>query len=151
MAFVNEKIIKEDREKYLKSLEFFISYYPMNWTIDREDTSILFNIAIEREDMFDPQLEEIYGEYVGSKWVFIYKEVCMKVRFLQPKKNKNQNIKIFKVLEIQILAGQVLNLKEVLDKLQDAMRVRKGYGISLPKNENYDVEVDFREYLYEVL
>ena len=143
MAFVNEKIIKEDREKYLKSLEFFISYYPMNWTIDREDTSILFNIAIEREDMFDPQLEEIYGEYVGSKWVFIYKEVCMKVRFRQPKKNKNQNIKIFKVLEIQILAGQVLNLKEVLDKLQDAMRVRKGYGISLPKNENYDVEVDF--------
>lgn len=145
MAFVNERITKEDREKYLKHLESIISYYPMNWTFDREDTSILFNIAIEREDMSDPQLEAIYGEYVGSKWIFIYKEVCIKVRFLQPKKNKNQNIKVFKVLGIQILAGQVLNIKEVLDKLQDAMKVRKGYGISLPKNENYDVEVDFSE------
>ena len=90
MAFVNERITKEDREKYLKFLESFISYYPMNWTIDREDTSILFNIAIEREDMFDPQLEIIYGEYVGSRWIFIYKEVCIRVRFLKPKKNNKR-------------------------------------------------------------
>ena len=90
MPFVNEKIINKDREKYLKSLESFISYYPMDWTIDRKDTSILFNIATERGDMFDPQLEIIYGEYVGSRWIFIYKEVCIRVRFLKPKKNNKR-------------------------------------------------------------
>ena len=40
--------------------------------------------------MFDPQLEIIYGEYVGSRWIFIYKEVCIRVRFLKPKKNNKR-------------------------------------------------------------
>ena len=46
---------------------------------------------------------------------------------------------IFIAREIQVLDGQVLNKKDILNKLHNAMQVSKGYGIFLPKNENYDV------------
>ena len=143
MAFVNERTTNEDREKYLKCFESFISYYPMDWTINRVDTSILFMVATERGDMFDPQLEAIYGEYIRTWWIFIYKEVCINVEFLRPKKIIKDNLLVFIAREIRVLDGQVLNLKDILNKLHDAMQVSKGYGIFLPKNENYDVEVDF--------
>lgn len=117
----------------------------MDWTINRVDTSILFMVATERGDMFDPQLEAIYGEYIRTWWIFIYKEVCINVEFLRPKKIIKDNLLVFIAREIRVLDGQVLNLKDILNKLHDAMQVSKGYGILLPRNKSYEVEVDFSE------
>ena len=36
MAFVNEFVTQEDRDKYFSKYEILEEYYPRDWTIDRE-------------------------------------------------------------------------------------------------------------------
>ena len=52
MAFVNERITPEDREKYFPKYEILERYYPRDWTIDKDRESILFLSYEEREDMY---------------------------------------------------------------------------------------------------
>lgn len=48
MAFINEYVTQEDREKYFPKYEILQRYYPRDWTIDRERGSILFYKTRER-------------------------------------------------------------------------------------------------------
>lgn len=145
MAFINEKISLSDRELYVNAHARLKVYYPRDWTIDREKESVLFEVAREREDMYDEALEEKYGQYIRSWWVFLWKDNCIHFEFLQPKKLTINNEKLFFVRSYKFLGHGLKITNEFFDLLKEAMQVNKGFGVYLSGNESYDVVIDFSE------
>jgi len=84
MAFVNERITPEDREKYFPKYEILERYYPRDWTIDKDRESILFLRSREREDMYSDELRDKYGEYRRQVDVFIYQNCIMEIEIIRP-------------------------------------------------------------------
>jgi len=90
MAFVNERITPEDREKYFPKYEILERYYPRDWTIDKDRESILFLRSREREDMYSDELRDKYGEYRRQVDVFIYQNCIMEIEIIRPLDFVNQ-------------------------------------------------------------
>lgn len=145
MAFINEKVNLKDRELYIHAHARLKIYSPRDWTIDREKESVLFEVAREREDMYDEAFETKYGEYIRSWWVFLWKDDAIEFEFLQPKKLTINNEKSFIARNYKILGNSLTIANEFFDLLKQAMQVNKGLGIYLSGNESYDVVIDFLE------
>lgn len=145
MAFINEKISLSDRELYVNAHARLKVYYPRDWTIDREKESVLFEVAREREDMYDEALEGKYGQYIRSWWVFIWNRDCIELEFLQPKELTINNEKNFIARNYKILGNSLTVSSEFFDLLKKAMQINKGFGVYLSGHESYDVVIDFSE------
>ena len=146
MAFVNEQITPEDREKYFPKYEILERYYPRDWTIDKDRESILFLRYREREDMYSDELEQKYGQYLCQWDIFLFNKCFVDIEIILPKYDFNyKNIDKFFVTKIKILNG-IFNKNLFIDLFSEAMDINRGFGIYLGNNAyKRKFEIDFSE------
>ena len=146
MAFVNERITPEDREKYFPKYEILERYYPRDWTIDKDRESILFLRYREREDMYSDELEQKYGQYLCQWDIFLFNKCFVDIEIILPKYDFNyKNIDKFFVTKIKILNG-IFNKNLFIDLFSEAMDINRGFGIYLGNNAyKRKFEIDFSE------
>lgn len=147
MAFVNEFVTQEDRDKYFSKYEILEKYYPRDWTIDRERESILFLHYREREDMYSDELEHKYGQYLCQWNIFLFNKCFVDVEIILPKYDFNyKNTDKFFITKIRILNEGIFNKNLFIDLFSEAMNINRGFGIYLGDNAyKRKFEIDFSE------
>ena len=148
MAFVNERVTPEDREKYFPKYEILERYYPRDWTIDKDRESILFLRSREREDTYSDELRDKYGEYRRQVDVFIYQNCIMEIEIIRPLDFVNQfKIDKFIIGKINILNNIKYDETLFREMFTEAMSVNRGFGIYMnPDRLNrLKFEIDFSE------
>ena len=150
MAFVNERITPEDREKYFSNNEILNMYYPIDrdWTIDRARESFLFLHGQEREDMYLDELEDKYGEYRRQWDIFVFQNRIMDVETIRPLRFVHQfNIDKFIAREINVLNNMEYDEAIFKEIFTEAMAVNRGFGIYMNPDDinRFKFEIDFSE------
>ena len=148
MAFVNERVTPEDREKYFPKYEILERYYPRDWTIDKDRESILFLRSREREDMYSDELRDKYGEYRRQVDVFIYQNCIMEIEIIRPLDFVYHfNIDKFIIGKVNILNNIDYNETLFKEVFTEAMSINRGFGIYMsPDHLNrLKFEIDFSE------
>ena len=147
MAFVNEFVTQEDRDKYFSKYEILEEYYPRDWTIDRERESILFLRYREREDMYSDELEHKYGQYLCQWDIFLFNKCFVDVEIILPKYDFNyKNTYKFFITKIKILNESIFNKNLFIDLFSEAMNINRGFGVYLGNNAHKrEFEIDVSE------
>ncbi|MDR2636203.1 MAG: hypothetical protein LBC08_05180 [Campylobacteraceae bacterium] len=149
MAYVNEKISKEDFEKYnLEKINKRLSYGTPNyqWAIDRDRDIWL------REYHFSGDKED-FGAEIRTYWDFYWKGSFVPIETktidkIPPSKNNGIYYCYIKVLKIEIPKNIQQYTKEILKDFREALEVSQ-VGIGIHINDNSTCKVDL-EYNGEV-
>jgi len=134
MAFVNEKLTKEEREEFaarkiknptINRMRGFLD--PIDWTIDRENDMYLVHAGYDRD-----YLNEEY-------FVFFWKGEQHVISLIQ---ESTGGTVIWKK-EIQVSPYSFSVNDNFVDDLRSALRTFKVTGIPCERNENIGVIIDF--------
>lgn len=146
MAFINEYVTQEDREKYFPKYEILQRYYPRAWTIDKEIESILFVKSKDRDDMSSSELEKKYGEYYRQWDIFLLDRCFLEIEWLMPKREAYyQNKSIFFIREVRKINDVSFNVFQFFKKFTEAMEVSRGVGVYGDKTKYREFEIHFTD------
>ena len=148
MAFINELVTQEDREKYFPKYEILERYYPRDWTIDKDREVFLFLRSREREDMYSDEYKDKYGEYRRQIDIFIYQNSIIDIEIIRPLNFvRYLYIDKFIIGEVNILNNIEYNETLFKEIFTEAMCVNRGFGIYMdPSRQNrLKFEIDFSD------